>query len=251
MMEQENAGNQEVIRTLTKPQRRVIGVLVEKAYTTKGSYPLTLKSVTTGCNQSSNRAPITNYSEDSVRDTLDELRELGLVGEVHTDGGRAPRYRHYMRKRFEFTEPQLATITELLLRGRQQMGELRARASRMVQISGLPELREELKGLMDDGFVQASGSLERRGIEVDHGFYGDSEGKELGLSEPNESAEPAVRPVSSPAVAPAPPSPATESADVAELKAQVEMLLEEQERLSNRVTELANDLDRVKQQAGF
>ncbi|MFK7818346.1 MAG: DUF480 domain-containing protein [Planctomycetaceae bacterium] len=247
-MEQENAEERNVIRTLTKPQRRVLGVLVEKAFTTKESYPLTLKATTTGCNQKSNRSPITNYSEDAVLDTLEELREMGLVGEVHTDGGRAPRYRHYMRKRFDFSEPQLATVTELLLRGRQQMGELRARASRMVQISGLSQLREELHGLLSEGFAQASGSLERRGIEVDHGFYADSEGKTLGLAEPAESAAPAPTPASSPA--PAPPA-TSDSSDVAELKAQVEMLLEEHERLSNRVTELANDLDRVKQQAGF
>src|SRR5262245_43028130 len=41
------------IRELSKPQRRVFGTLVEKAYTVPESYPLTLKAVTAGCNQKS------------------------------------------------------------------------------------------------------------------------------------------------------------------------------------------------------
>ena len=243
-MEQENTEKDELIRTLNKPQRRVLGVLVEKAFTTKSSYPLTLKALTTGCNQTSNRSPITNYSEDSVLDTLEELREMGLIGEVHTDGGRAPRYRHYMRKRYTFSEPQLAVVTELMLRGRQQMGELRARASRMVQIEGLPQLREELGGLVADGFAQASGSLERRGIEVDHGFYGDSEGKDIGLSAPAESA--GSRPV-----APTASDQTAGGASMRELTEQVEMLTQQHETLSNRVAELASELERIARQAGI
>lgn len=243
-MEHENAEKPEPIRTLKKPHRRVLGVLVEKAFTTKGSYPLTLKALTTGCNQTSNRSPVTNYSEDTVLDTLEELREMGLIGEVHTDGGRAPRYRHYMRKRFTFSEPQLAVVTELLLRGRQQMGELRARASRMVQIAGMSELREELGALVADGFAQASGSLERRGIEVDHGFYGDSEGMELGMAAPAESAG------SHPA-APAPTVSSSNPDTVRELKQEVETLTEQHEALANRVSELASDLERIARQAGI
>src|SRR5690606_38507486 len=96
------------VRVLTRPQRRVLGVLVEKGLTTPDSYPLTLKAVTTGCNQKSNRDPVTNYSEDAVEETLDELRQLGLVAVVHTESGRTERYRHYVRKKYPFTEQQLA-----------------------------------------------------------------------------------------------------------------------------------------------
>ncbi|MHC4875913.1 MAG: DUF480 domain-containing protein [Planctomycetota bacterium] len=159
------------IREFSHAQRRVLGVLLEKAFTTPEYYPLTLKAVMTGCNQKSNRSPIVSYDEDRVEDILHELKELGLVGELHPDSGRSLRYRHYMRKRFEFTEPQLAILTELLLRGRQTLGELRGRASRMVPIDDLETLRSELQGLLDQGCLQASGSLERRGVEVDHGFY--------------------------------------------------------------------------------
>ncbi|HEX6987701.1 MAG TPA: DUF480 domain-containing protein, partial [Planctomycetaceae bacterium] len=132
------------VRELTRPQRRVLGTLLEKGFTTPDQYPLTVKACTTGCNQKNNRDPISNYSEDQVLEILDELQQLGLVGVVHTESGRTERYRHYMRKRFNFTEPQLAILTELLLRGRQSLGELRTRASRMVPIDSLEDLRREL-----------------------------------------------------------------------------------------------------------
>lgn len=180
------------IKELSKPQRRVLGVLLEKAFTTPDQYPLTLKAVTTGCNQKSNRSPISHYSESQVSETLEALRELGLVAVVHSDSGRTERYRHYMRHRFEFTEPQLAILTELWLRGRQTMGELRSRASRMVPIDSLDQLRTEFRGLLEQKRVQSNGSIERRGIEVDHNWYKESEGKSLGFesspdSEPLES----------------------------------------------------------------
>jgi uncharacterized protein YceH (UPF0502 family) len=163
------------VRELTKAQRRVLGTMIEKAFTVPESYPLTLKAATSGCNQKSNRSPVTNFSEDAVLQTLDELRALGLVAVVHTESGRTERYRHYARKRFPFSEPQLAIITELLLRGRQQLGELRSRASRMVPIESLMDLRNELEQLLAEGYLQANGDLDRRGIEVDHLFYPASE----------------------------------------------------------------------------
>jgi hypothetical protein len=94
-------------KELTKGQRRVLGVLVEKAITTPDQYPLTLKALTAGCNQKSNRDPITNYNEETVEQYLDELRGLGLVACVHTESGRTERFRHYVRKRYPFNEAQL------------------------------------------------------------------------------------------------------------------------------------------------
>lgn len=173
---------QNQIRQLSKIQRRVIGALMEKAFTTPDQYPLTLKATTTACNQKSNRDPVVSYSEDQVQDTLDSLREDLLVAEVFTDGGRAPRYRHYMRHKFDFSEAQFAIIAELLLRGRQQPGELRTRASRMVKIDSQQQLRDELTSLQEKGYLQANGPLDRRGVEVDHTFYLPKEGMDIGTA---------------------------------------------------------------------
>ena len=168
------------IKELPKIQRRVLGVLMEKAFTTQDQYPLTLKAVTTGCNQKSNRDPVVAYSEDQVQDALDAMRQDLLVAEVFSDGGRAPRYRHYMRHKFDFTEAQFAIIAELMLRGRQQPGELRTRASRMVRIDSQDQLKQELSDLQEKGYLQSNGPLERRGVEVDHNLYPDRERMHIG-----------------------------------------------------------------------
>ncbi len=159
------------LKELSRKQRRVLGVLLEKAFTVPDQYPMTVKAITTGCNQKNNRDPVSNYSEDDVLDTLNDLQKLGFVGCLHTESGRTERYRHYMRHRTKLTEQQLAIITELLLRGRQQLGELRTRASRMVAIETQEALRQSLQGLMELEMVLANGQLERRGIEVDHNLY--------------------------------------------------------------------------------
>ena len=74
-------------------QRRVLGVLVEKAKTTPDSYPLTVNAIKTGCNQKSNRNPQMDLAADDIMATLDELRELRAVSEVQGDG-RSDLYRH-------------------------------------------------------------------------------------------------------------------------------------------------------------
>ncbi len=167
------------LTSLTKPQRRVLGVLIEKGFTTPEYYPLTLKALTAGCNQKNNRAPLTQYEEDDVLDAVNQLRDLGLAAVVHTETGRTERYRHWMRRRLTLTEPQLAILGELLLRGRQTVGDLRARASRMAPMETQELLRAELSGLLDLKFIQADGPLDRRGAEVDHAFYEPREARTL------------------------------------------------------------------------
>ena len=191
------------LKELPRKQRRVLGVLLEKAFTVPDQYPMTLKATVTGCNQKNNRDPIANYDEDDVQDTLTALQERGLVACLHTEGGRTERYRHYMRHKTTLNEQQLAIMTELMLRGKQQLGELRTRASRMVPIDSQDDLRRELTTLMALGLVRANGPLERRGIEVDHDLYPHSENHEpLAEYQADEADEPVARPASSPAPRP-------------------------------------------------
>ncbi len=65
---------------LGKNERRVLGVLVEKAKTTPDNYPLSIASIVAGSNQKSNRAPIMNLDEDDVQISLDNLKSLGRHG---------------------------------------------------------------------------------------------------------------------------------------------------------------------------
>lgn len=163
------------IGPLNRKERRVLGVLIEKSLTTPEYYPLTLKAVATGCNQKSNRDPVTEYDEFELEDVLEELQKKRLVNVVHTSGGRTERYRHQLREVTGWTHAQLAIMAELLLRGRQQVGELRSRASRMGPLDSLDILRKEINFLQEQGYVCASGDLEKRGIEVDHALYTESE----------------------------------------------------------------------------
>jgi uncharacterized protein YceH (UPF0502 family) len=240
------------VRELTKLQRRVLGTMVEKAFTVPESYPLTLKAATSGCNQKSNRSPVTTLTEDAVLQTLDELRAQGLVAVVHTESGRTERYRHYARKRFPFSEPQLAIITELLLRGRQQLGELRSRASRMVPIESLADLRNELEQLLEQGYVQANGDLERRGIEVDHLFYLASENMRM-QPFPNESPagnRPAAAPYESEIPARRATGTSEPSHELEELRQSQQELRIELEQLRGMLEDVKDDLLSLRQSLG-
>src|SRR5713226_10545394 len=73
-------------------ERRVLGVLVEKAKTTPETYPLSLNALVTGCNQKSNRSPVVDFSESDVEAALASAQKKGLV--IKITGGRVDRWRH-------------------------------------------------------------------------------------------------------------------------------------------------------------
>lgn len=140
-------------RPLGRLERRVLGVLVEKAKTTPDNYPLTLASLVAGCNQKSNRSPQMQVDEDDVTDALVSLRAVGAVREVQ-GSGRVNKYRHAAYEWLQVNGAQAAVMSELLLRGPQTAGELRSRAGRM---EPFPDL-ESLVGTLDD--------LQRKGLVV-------------------------------------------------------------------------------------
>ena len=249
------------IKSLTSSQRRVLGTMIEKALTVPESYPLTLKALTTGCNQKSARHPLTNYSEDDVEDTLTKLRELGLAAVVHTESGRTERFRHYARRRWsQLSEPQVAILGELLLRGRQPMGELRSRASRMApagSLDSIDQLRTELSGLLSQGMVQSDGPLERRGIEVDHDLYPHSENHEpLAEYRADEADEPVTRaaaPVSrlaSTALRTSDEGSSGGTERIANLEATISELREEVASVRSEFRELADRFEDLRRQLG-
>lgn len=162
---------------LRSQQRRVLGVLIEKAKTTPDAYPLTLNALVTGSNQKSNRAPQMNMNVDEVQQAIDELRELGAVVEVQ-GSGRVPKYRHQMYDWLGVDKVELAVMAELLLRGEQTVGELRARAARMEPIAGLPELKPILQSLIAKNLV-LSLTPEGRGQMVCHNLYKERELAEI------------------------------------------------------------------------
>ena len=247
------------IRQLTRLQRRVLGTLMEKGFTTPDQYPMTIKGATTGCNQKSNRDPVTEYSEAEVADALEQLRQLGLVAEVFTDGGRAARYRHYARHKFDFNEAQFAIICELLLRGRQQPGELRTRASRMVRIDSQEQLKADLQSLQDKGFVQSNGPLERRGVEVDHTFYLPKENMTMAAGNFTADEEPATpapaaapaAPRTAPPVSTPPAAPSAEPGLLRALQSQLDLVQSNMMNLQAALEKTQERLERIERELGL
>src|SRR5215472_9004522 len=96
-------------------ERRVLGVLVEKAKTTPDTYPLSVNALVTGCNQKSNRDPILNLSDLEVEDTLARCQKKGLATKM--TGGRVIRWRHNLYDVRHVNKIDLAVLVELLMRG--------------------------------------------------------------------------------------------------------------------------------------
>ncbi len=159
---------------LSELERRVLGVLVEKAKTTPDIYPLSLNALVTGCNQKSNRDPVLNLSDLEVEEALTSAQKKGLA--VKITGGRVERWRHVLYEAWRVEKVELAVLAELLLRGPQSEGELRGRASRMEPIADLETLRPALQQLAKRRLVVYLTPEGRRGTVVTHGFH---EPKEL------------------------------------------------------------------------
>src|SRR5215471_17065331 len=155
---------------LSTLERRVLGVLIEKAKTTPDAYPLSLNSLVTGCNQKSNRDPLLNLSDGEVEMALSALQKKTLV--VRLQGsGRVERWRHIAYETWKVDKVELAVLAELLLRGPQTEGELRGRASRMEPIGDLDQLRLILKRLTERRLVVYLTPEGRRGTILTHGFH--------------------------------------------------------------------------------
>ena len=60
--------------TLGLVERRILGVLVEKARTVPDTYPLSLNALVAGCNQKSNRDPLLDLQEIEIQDCLEVLQ---------------------------------------------------------------------------------------------------------------------------------------------------------------------------------
>jgi uncharacterized protein YceH (UPF0502 family) len=207
---------------LTMAERRVLGVMVEKAKTTPDVYPMSLNSLMTGSNQKSNRDPLLNLSEEDVEITLQGLQPKGYVTRIQ--GGRVERWRHNLYDQWSVNKVELAILAELLLRGPQTEGELRQRASRMEPIDDLDDLRAALKPLAERWLVVFLGLEGRRGTLITHGFHAAKELEMLKTQTRVEEATTAA-PILSSSWASADQMAKLE-AEIAELRAQVRQMQE-------------------------
>src|SRR6202166_5277223 len=109
----------ELVNLLNEVEARVLGALMEKEITTPDYYPLSLNALVNACNQKSNRDPVMNLEEDSVRGALRTLDKKGLAGPADNMVSRVTKYEHRLQEAYNFTRHVIAILAELLLRGPQ------------------------------------------------------------------------------------------------------------------------------------
>ncbi|CAG9221457.1 conserved hypothetical protein [Paraburkholderia tropica] len=117
------------LRALTPLEARIVGVLIEKQHTVPDTYPLSLNSLTSGCNQKTARAPVMNVSEAEVLSAIEDLKHLSLVFEGSSS--RVPRFEHNLNRVLGVPTQAVALLTVLLLRGAQTAAELRLNSARL------------------------------------------------------------------------------------------------------------------------
>lgn len=226
-------------------ERRVLGVMVEKAKTTPDTYPLSVNAIVTGANQKSNRDPMMNMSDVDVEDALSDLQKKNLA--IKISGGRVIRWRHALYEALKVDKVELAVLAELLLRGPQTEGELRARAARMEPIDDLDALRPVLRKLTERGMVVYLTPEGRRGTILTHGLYPQEELDRLRSTTQEKSFE-APEPSSPRAAATSSPSLQSQMEEIRAVQAKME---EGMNAMDARMNELTEQIAAIKKALGI
>jgi uncharacterized protein YceH (UPF0502 family) len=134
---------------LTAAEARVLGALIEKEITTPEYYPLSLNALINACNQRSNREPVMDLDEETVRQALHGLEDDRLAGRARSADGRVTKYEHWLGEAFNFSRAETALVCVLLLRGPQTPGELRGRTERLHKFDEIGDVLAGLQKLME------------------------------------------------------------------------------------------------------
>ena len=131
----------------------MLGALVEKQRTTPDQYPLSLNALRLACNQSTNRDPVVDYDEHTIREALARLARRRWVRLASGAGSRATKYRHLFDEALGLSHAEVALMAVLMLRGAQTPGELRTRTERLHRFPGHDELVATIDGLVSRELV--------------------------------------------------------------------------------------------------
>jgi uncharacterized protein YceH (UPF0502 family) len=132
---------------------RVLGCLIEKQRTTPDAYPLSLNALRLACNQATNREPVVEYDESTIRVALRKLGERQWTRLASGAGSRAVKYRHLLDETLQLGGPELSLLAVLMLRGPQTLGELKQRSERLHAFGSLEEVAQTLEGLAERELV--------------------------------------------------------------------------------------------------
>ncbi|MEA2243814.1 MAG: uncharacterized protein QOD24_3370 [Solirubrobacteraceae bacterium] len=217
---------------LTAAEIRVLGCLLEKQRTTPDTYPLTLNALRAACNQSTNRDPVVDYDEATIRDAVARLSRRRWARLASGAGSRASKYRHLLDESLTRASDELAVLCVLMLRGPQTPGELKGRTERLHPFADLAAVHDTLEQLIDRDLVE---QLPRRPGQKEERFahrLSDDEVPEPTFAAPGPAAGApgAVR-------APGPPMPAAPERELVEVP-----LAERVTRLEAEVVQLRAEL---------
>jgi uncharacterized protein len=211
---------------------RVLGCLIEKQRTTPDVYPLTLNALRLACNQSTNRDPVVDYDENTIRAGIDRLVQRKWATLASWSTRRSMKYRHTLDGALGLDDAEMAVLDVLMLRGAQTPGELKARTERLHRFADMEELGGTLERLIER---QLARRLERRPGQREERYT------HLLASEDAPDAATSAEPPAPPPAAPVASSPAR----AAPAPDGVEHRLE---RLEQQVAELMAELQALRDQ---
>jgi uncharacterized protein len=137
------------VHDLDDVELRVLGCLVEKQRTTPDAYPLSLNALRLACNQATNRDPVVDWDEATVRAGVDRLSRRGWIRLASGPGSRVAKYRHLLDEQLGRVPSQIALLAVLLLRGPQTPGELKGRVERLYPYGSIEDVQRALDALAD------------------------------------------------------------------------------------------------------
>ena len=220
---------------LTAPEQRVLGALLEKQRTTPDQYPLTLNALRLACNQATNRDPVVEYDEATLRPALERLSRARLIRFASGLGSRVAKYRHLADEALHLEHAEQAIVAVLLLRGTQTPGELKTRTDRLYGFADLEAVAATLTDLEARGLVRDIGR--RPGQKEDrweHRLGEEAEGAPAPVVAAADAPVAASRqqaPAPAPVIAAPAPIPGGHEARIAALEAQVAELRKQVARL--------------------
>jgi uncharacterized protein len=208
------------VHDLSPEEVRVLGCLLEKQRTTPDIYPLTLNALRSACNQATNRDPVVQYDEETIREALNRLARRRFTRLTSYHGSRTAKFRHLLDEALQIGPEEQAVLAVMMLRGPQTPGELLQRTERLFRFPDSSALQVVLERLIER---ELAARYDRRPGQREERY-----GHLLGA----EAEEPPAAPAPVRAAAPPPPARDDDRLDrlereVAELRAEVAALREE------------------------
>jgi uncharacterized protein YceH (UPF0502 family) len=223
---------------------RVLGCLMEKQRVTPDAYPLSLNALRLACNQTTNRDPVVQYDEETIRAALHRLGRRRWTRLASGHSSRAAKYRHLLDEALGLDPAGMAVLAVLMLRGPQTPGELKQRTERMQAFSDLAAVQQTLETLIGrDLVVQLTRRPGQKEERYAHRLSEDLDEEPLDVAAAATSPPPVIAaavtsppPVIAAAATSPPPAASPDGADarldrleaeVAELRAELRALREE------------------------